>query len=177
METRSNESSTKSATAKKYRDESEVAETKAVFLAELSIDGNVSRAARKAEIDRVQIYRWKDADAKFSKDWDEHKRIGDHALEDEATRRAYEGIDVPVTIAGEREVIKRYSDSLLMFRLKGIFPEKYRDNQPQVNVEANMVDQSRPYASLVERIRARRAAKEAAEQGNGKYIENGKHEG
>ena len=56
-------------------------------------------------------------------------------LEDEAVRRAYEGVEKPVTVAGQREFVREYSDTLLIFLLKGARPQKYRDN---VNVTAGI---------------------------------------
>lgn len=50
-------------------------------------------------------------------------------LEEECDRRAYEGVDHPVTYEGRiTDAYKDYSDTLLMFRLKAIDPGKYRDN-------------------------------------------------
>ena len=46
-------------------------------------------------------------------------------LEAEARRRAVEGVDEPRTVAGQREIVKRYSDALLIFLMKGANPEKY----------------------------------------------------
>ena len=57
------------------------------------------------------------------------KRIGAEALEDEATRRAAEGVDEPVFHQGAQVgTIRKYSDTLAIFLLKGAMPEKYRDN-------------------------------------------------
>lgn len=49
---------------------------------------------------------------------------------DEADRCAVEGVDHPVTHQSKVTAhYKEYSDNLLMFRLKALAPEKYRDNQ------------------------------------------------
>jgi hypothetical protein len=48
-------------------------------------------------------------------------------LEDEAVRRAYEGWLKPVFYQGRQcGAVRRYSDKLLMFLLKGWRPERYR---------------------------------------------------
>ena len=52
-------------------------------------------------------------------------------------RRAYLGVEKPVTVAGKREVIREYSDTLLIFLLKGARPQKYRDNIRQEVTGAN----------------------------------------
>ena len=61
------------------------------------------------------------------------------ALESEADRRGVEGVDDPVYYDGE--VVghkKKYSDPLLMFRLKKLDPDGYRertDNRHQVDLK------------------------------------------
>ena len=50
------------------------------------------------------------------------------ALEQEARRRALEGVEEPVFCRGERVgVIRRYSDALLILLLKAKRPEQFRD--------------------------------------------------
>ncbi len=50
-------------------------------------------------------------------------------LEAEARRRAVEGVRKPVYCRGEIVgTVKEYSDTLLIFLMKGARPEKYRDN-------------------------------------------------
>ena len=58
-------------------------------------------------------------------------------FEDEVYRRAFSGIDKPPVYQGQisrmRTAIplpsKEHSDLLAIFALKGLFPDKYRDNQ------------------------------------------------
>jgi hypothetical protein len=52
-------------------------------------------------------------------------------LEDEALRRAYHGVEKPITVAGQRETIHEYSDTVFIFLLKGARPQEYRDNVRQ----------------------------------------------
>lgn len=40
---------------------------------------------------------------------------------------AYHGIEKPITIGRKRELLREYSDTLLIFRLKGAQAQKYRD--------------------------------------------------
>lgn len=90
--------------------------------------GNVSEAARLCALGRRTLYGWKDEDEDFSKRWDESVRLGTEALEDEAIRRAYQGVDEPVfykgVVCGH---IKRYSDQLLVQLLRGKKPDVYRE--------------------------------------------------
>jgi recombinational DNA repair ATPase RecF len=60
---------------------------------------------------------------------------GDRA-EDEVYRRAFEGFDHPVSYEGEiTTTYKAYSDNLAMFFLKGLRPDRYRDNQAGITLQ------------------------------------------
>lgn len=55
--------------------------------------------------------------------------IGADSLEDEAVRRARDGYDKPVYQQGQCVgQVRKYSDTLMVFLLKGARPKKYRDN-------------------------------------------------
>lgn len=104
-------------------------ERKAAFCAALAeAGGNVSRACQAIDIDRTTAYLWRDNDPQFAASWEKAKAIGTEALEDEATRRAYEGTDKPVFHQGVQcGTVREYSDTLTIFLLKGAKPEKYRE--------------------------------------------------
>jgi len=54
-------------------------------------------------------------------------------LEDEVRRGPYEGVEEPVLHKGEKvEVGKKYSDVLLIFLLKGIRPQKFRESRATI---------------------------------------------
>lgn len=110
-----------------------------LFLVELEqTGGNVTSAAKRASISRRAAYEWRDADAEFAKEWDEAIEAGTDGLEQEARRRAYEGVDEPVFYQGEEcGTVRKYSDTLLIFLLKGRRPEKYRE---RVQVDVNKLD-------------------------------------
>lgn len=78
----------------------------------------VTRACKTTDICRDTFYRWLEDDAPFKADNEDAREQAIDCLEDEALRRAHEGIEKPVTSAGKREVIREYSDSLLIFLLK-----------------------------------------------------------
>jgi len=105
-------------------------EKKAAFCAALAASGgNVTRACEAIDVARLTAYRWRADDETFAADWDEAKVIGLEALEDEATRRAFEGTQKPVYYLGAQVgTIREYSDTLAIFLLKGGKPDKYRDN-------------------------------------------------
>lgn len=99
-----------------------------LFLKSLCEFGNVSLAAKAAGLGRQTLYQWRSEDDEFARAWAEAAEIGLAALEDEARRRAFEGWDEPVWHQGlQRGVVRKYSDTLLIFLLKGGMPEKYRE--------------------------------------------------
>lgn len=104
-------------------------EKKAAFCAALAATGgNVTRACEAVDVCRMTAYRWRQEDPEFADEWDRARSIGIDALEDEALRRAFEGVDVPITYRGEvTGTMREYSDTLAIFLLKGAKPEKYRE--------------------------------------------------
>lgn len=106
-------------------------ERQSAFLAALSSSGgNVSRACEAIDVARITAYKWRDNDPEFAQAWEHAKQIGADVLEDEAIRRAREGVPEPVFYKGKklRSTVTKYSDTLLIFLLKGARPDKYRDN-------------------------------------------------
>ena len=101
---------------------------KAIFLRELAICGIVGAACKKARIGRTTAYKTRDEDSEFAAAWDAALDDAADDMEHEAWRRGTKGTVKPV-YQGGKEVgrIREYSDTLLIFQLKGIRPEKYRD--------------------------------------------------
>jgi hypothetical protein len=108
-------------------------EKKAVFLAAFRENGNIKMSANIAEIDRTAVYKWLEHDPEFLTAFGLAKKDAVESLEAEAHRRATEGVrkEKPIFYEG-REVgmviETEYSDTLLIFLLKGAAPEKYREN-------------------------------------------------
>jgi hypothetical protein len=99
--------------------------------------GNVSRSCNLAGLGRRSAYDWRRDDPEFAAEWDEAVNIGLDALEAEARRRAFEGIEEPVFYKGEIcGHIRKYSDALIMFMLKAYRPQ-FRD---RVLIDVNAVD-------------------------------------
>ena len=89
-----------------------------------------------AGIDRGTHYDWLQKDPEYRAQFERAQEVAIQALEDEAVRRAYEGVERPVYQGGEKVgVIREYSDTLLIFLLKGARPQKYRERYDVV-VEA-----------------------------------------
>lgn len=97
------------------------------FIAALRNSGNVRASCFQAGVGRRTAYNHRDRSKEFAADWDEAIEDACDAMEGEAFRRAMSGIEKPVTVAGKREVIKDYSDTLLIFLLKAHRPGKFRE--------------------------------------------------
>lgn len=115
------------------------AKKRAAFLESLiETGGNVSRSCIVAGIGRQRVYEWRTDDLEFATAWDEAVESGTDELEEEARRRAFAGVDEPVFYQGEEcGTIRKYSDTLLIFLLKGRRPDRYRE---RVTIDVNKLD-------------------------------------
>lgn len=85
---------------------------------------------------RSVVYEWREQEPDFAKAWDAALDRGSDALEDEAVRRAHDGVVKPVYQKGMRcGTIREYSDTLLIFMLKARRPKRFRDN---IKIDANV---------------------------------------
>jgi hypothetical protein len=83
------------------------------FLDCLATTASVTRAARLTRRHRSTWYRWRADHAAFAAAWTEAVERGTDALEDEAVRRAVEGVLKPVFHQGKRVGTQRiFSDAL-----------------------------------------------------------------
>lgn len=111
---------------------------KVVFLRELARVGIVGAACKKAKVGRTTAYRVRDEDADFAAAWDAALDDAADDMETEAWRRGKLGVLKPVYQGGKHVgSVREYSDTLLIFMLKGTRPEKYRDRQ-QIDVTASL---------------------------------------
>jgi len=109
---------------------------KRAFLAAYSECGNISTAAKLAEISRQAHYEWMQSDPDYPALFKAADQTAAEALEAEARRRAVQGTAKPVFYKGEEcGTVQEYSDTLLIFLLKGAMPGKYKDN---FSVDANV---------------------------------------
>jgi hypothetical protein len=87
------------------------AHKKELFLEALAGNGgNVTRACELNNLKRTIMYQLRDKDDAFREAWDQAVSVGRNVLEDVAIDRALDK-----------------SDTLLIFMLKGAFPEKYKE--------------------------------------------------
>ncbi|WP_237714812.1 MULTISPECIES: hypothetical protein [Pelosinus] len=103
---------------------------KRTFLAVFSECGNVTKSAEIAGCARQTHYDSMANDPEYVLAFDQAKEAAADKLEQEARRRAVEGVAEPVFYQGKQiGTVQRYSDNLLMFLLKGERPEKFKDRQ------------------------------------------------
>jgi hypothetical protein len=111
---------------------------KAALLAAFAQTGNVAASCRAAGVSRRTHYDWLAADAAYAEAFADAQDDAADALESEAWRRGTEGVTEPLMYQGaEVGTVQRYSDTLLIFLLKGLRPEKYRerfDHRAEVTV-------------------------------------------
>jgi hypothetical protein len=110
---------------------------KEVFLESLAKTGQVLVSAHAAGYaDTSHLQRIRKTDEKFAERWEEALQAAADILEDEAQRRAVDGVFEDVYFKGAvvGQQIK-YSDQLLMFLLRGARPQKYREN---IKVDATL---------------------------------------
>lgn len=128
------------------------------FLAALRDTGNVRASCEAAQVDSAVVYRFRQDDADFAAAWATALDEAADLLELEARRRAYEGVRrlrfdrgrpimVPLLDAEGQPVLDstgnvqmvpyvehEYSDTLLIFLLKGARPEKFRERTQVTNI-------------------------------------------
>jgi hypothetical protein len=102
------------------------AEKREQFLQALADSGSVTAAVAVAGTSRTRVYELRKTDAVFAAAWDEAEEIATDRLQDEARRRAMEGVEEPLVSAGKLVrgddgqpiMIRRYSDNLLSALLR-----------------------------------------------------------
>ena len=122
------------------------------FIAALSRTGNIRQSCEAAEVGRTTVYTLRDVDETFKTEWEIALDESADLLEQEARRRAEQGVQrlkfhngnvimvqalspegTPLVNDKNEPIMvpyieHEYSDTLTIFLLKGIRPEKYRDN-------------------------------------------------
>lgn len=106
---------------------------KGLFLKHFAEYGNVTAAAKAAGVERNTVYVWQERDDQFVAAFREAEIMATETLEQEARRRAVEGVEKQRRVFDNRGNLideyteYQYSDTLLIFLLKARAPEKYRD--------------------------------------------------
>lgn len=130
--------------------------TKDTFLSALIENGgHVMLACRKAGVGRSTVVDWRDDDPEFAAMWEAIQAANIERLEAEVDRRAL-GFEEQLVYQGHKtgETVTKWSDNLLMFRLKALKPEMYRDG-PGVNKAGSQLSDAELDDAL-QRMMARR---------------------
>jgi hypothetical protein len=135
---------------------------KKAFLAAFADTGNITASAKLAGIARATHYDWMGSDEKYAKAFAAATEEAADLLELEARRRAVDGVDEPVihqgqlmgtwvndkgervteTTPGAKHIpltIKKYSDTMLIFLIKGARPQKYRERFEHTGAEGGPI--------------------------------------
>jgi hypothetical protein len=111
------------------RRQTRTARAQAAFLAEFALCGNVLRSALKVRVGRQTVYHWL-KDPAFQEIFDAAHQDALDRLEEEARRRAVDGVLEPVVSGGQLVTYRtRYSDALLALLLKAKRPDIYRERR------------------------------------------------
>ncbi len=125
------------------------------FLAVYGEMGVIRRACKVAGVGRSSHYEWMEDNPAYRAAFEAAKEDAADALEAEVYRRAVKGVKKAVGwykgVAGG--YVREYSDLLLMFQLKALRPEKYRERVDVRGVLAHL-DVSQLPDELVARLAA-----------------------
>jgi hypothetical protein len=107
------------------------------FLAAFAETGVVYKAAEAAGLSRASHSNWMKQDSSYVEEFELLYEEVCQKLEAEAMRRAVDGYQEPVYQGGKLVGHKmKYSDNLLIFMLKAMRPEKYRERPAEGAVES-----------------------------------------
>jgi hypothetical protein len=100
---------------------------------------NLKRAAAIARVDARTIFKNLRKDKKLKESFDLAFRLGVNTLEEEAVRRARDGITKDIYYQGEVcGQVQNYSDQLLMFLLKAYDKSTFGDRVDHVSSDGSM---------------------------------------
>lgn len=123
----------------------------------------MGKACKAVSIARQTAYEWRSEIPEFAEAWDRAMKVGVSALEDEAHRRAFDGIDKPIVHQGVvMSTCKEYSDTLAIFLLKAHAPDKYREristeiSNPDGSLTLTPDERAAKLAALVEAAKQRK---------------------
>lgn len=129
----------------------EATHKKEAFLKSYKVTGNVTLSARDIKVHRSTIYKWLESDHNFKEKYENAQQEALDLIEQEAIRRATTGVEkikfykgkpimvpvlkddgTPVLDKNNNPVMRpytehEYSDTLMIFMLKSLRPEKYRE--------------------------------------------------
>ena len=131
------------------------------FLKAFEDSGCIRRAAKAAGITREAHYKWLRDDDAYEAAFKESQRAAADYLESEAVVRATKGWLEPVLYQGQVAAhVRRYSDGLLMFLLRGMMPEKYGVQRKEISGPQRTPTQAQVEVVIVQPDGTRKALEE-----------------
>ena len=130
---------------------------KKAFLASYAHTGRITKAGKACGVGWRNHYNWMAADPVYATAFATAKRMAGDFLEDEAVRRAMEGITKRVYYKGDVvDEVQEFSDLLMIFLLKGAKPDTYREHVDIRLSQAQAAEQiASEYGMDVKELRAR----------------------
>lgn len=122
------------------------------YLAAFAMCGTHVQASKAAGVHRRSHYGWMKKDEAYAAAFAEAVTEACERLEAEAMRRGRDGWNEPVFQGGKKVgVIRRYSDTLLIFTLKGLMPERYRERYEHTGKDGGPI-QLQPVVAKIETL-------------------------
>lgn len=153
-----------------------IAAKKRAMAVALATNGIVSKSAKAVGITPKTHWKWRKEDPEYAADIREANFIYKERLEAEADRRAVDGVieeifDKEGNVIGQRT---KYSDSLLMFRLKALDRKKYGD-RTEVSLKDKVLNER--IEKLLEAVGLRREASPSGSPGDRASFNGFSHNG
>lgn len=102
---------------------------KRLFLLAFMEIGTLRHGCEAADVHPTTVRTWKREDPAFAREFEAAYEFSIDLLEKEAIRRAFDGWEETVYQGGKAVgTVRKFSDVLLIFLMKGARPGKYRDN-------------------------------------------------
>ncbi len=139
---------------------------KRAFLAAYARCGSLRAAQEISGVNRwSHSATWIKSDREYIEAFEQAKQMHVERLEEEADRRAMEGVSKPVFYKGAVVgYTVEHSDTLLMFRLNALAPEKYRYRQ-HVTADVTHHEADSQLDADIERLLAQMKEQEGAQPG------------
>ncbi len=99
------------------------------FFEALAMGAPVVEACRIAQYTRRVVYLWRDQDNAFAAAWTNAKSFALENLEEEADRRGLHGFDEAQVRGKQVYQRRKYSDRLLLARLRALCPQRYGEGK------------------------------------------------
>ena len=105
------------------------------FILGYALTGSFRLAAQRAGCEKTIHYHWRDTDPAYAAAFEYAKDMAADVVQDEIMRRAMGWEEQHLAADGTPYNVCKYSDLLIIFRMKAMRPQEYRENS-HVSVES-----------------------------------------